>query len=64
MVVQDRGAGVEGDRGTGLVVGEQDEGGGLGGCLEGFHGGGWEVVEFMMRKLVRDIVLVGGGADR
>lgn len=63
MVVEDWGAGVEGDRGTGLVVGEEDEGGGFGGCLEGFHGVdfwvGWVVVEGEVEVCGRSIVIKG-----
>lgn len=37
VVVQDWWAGVEGGWGARLVVGEEDEGGGFGGGVEGFH---------------------------
>lgn len=37
VVVQYRRAGVEGCQGARLVVGEEDEGGCLRGCTEGFH---------------------------
>ena len=37
MVVENRGAGVEGFRGLGLVEGERGEGGGDGGLVDNFH---------------------------
>lgn len=37
MVVEDWGAGVEGRGGARLVVGEEHEGGGFGGGVEGLH---------------------------
>lgn len=38
VVVQDWRAGVERGRGARLVVGEEDERRGFGGCMQGFHG--------------------------